>query len=374
MQAKERKGVEKPDFAELVDNFEFAGDFVDATRHDSGHINETYVACFQENGGPPRRYILQRVNHHVFRNPEGVMRNIQAVTAHLRRKVTLDGGDPERETLNLVRSNGGICHKTAAGEYWRAYMLIDGANSYDAAESLEHVYNAARAFGRFQQLLSDFEPDQLYVTIPDFHDTPKRLDALVRAVERDARGRARSIRAEIDFCMQRAGQTSLLVDLLDRGELPVRVTHNDTKFNNVMIDDETGEGVCVIDLDTVMPGLSLYDFGDAVRSAANTAAEDERDLSKVHFDLDTFRHLTRGYLDAARGFLTPAEIDLLPFSARLMTLECGMRFLTDHLDGDVYFRIHRENHNLDRCRTQFKLVAEMEEQETEMEQVVETYR
>jgi Ser/Thr protein kinase RdoA (MazF antagonist) len=231
----------------------------------------------------------------------------------------------------------------------------------------------AQAFGGFQRLLSDFPDEQLHHTIPDFHHTPKRFSAFVQAVQRDVMNRAHSVRKEIEFVEQRADETSTLIDLLDKGLLPQRVTHNDTKFNNVMIDDETGQGVCVIDLDTVMPGLSLYDFGDAVRSGANTAAEDEPNLTQVAINLDIFERFVAGYLGATRDFLTPLEIVHLPFSARLMTLECGMRFLNDHLNGDLYFRIQRENHNLDRCRTQFKMVQDMEARFEEMVRIVERY-
>jgi Ser/Thr protein kinase RdoA (MazF antagonist) len=303
------------------------------------------------------------------------MQNVERVTAHLRKKIVVAGGDPERETLNLVPTmDGGTFCKTDTGEYWRAYIFIKGARTYQMAESLDHVYNVAKAFGRFLKLLDDFPAEQLYETIPDFHNTGKRFRALLAAVERDAKNRAQSVRAEIEFAERRAEETSVLVDLLERRKLPNRVTHNDTKFNNVMIDDETGQGICVIDLDTVMSGLSLYDFGDAVRSGANSADEDEPDLSKVCIDLDIFDRFASGYLDVARDFLTPTEVAHLAFSAKLMTFECGIRFLTDHLNGDVYFKIHRENHNLDRCRTQFKMVRDMENKFERMEEIVARYR
>ena len=365
----------KPGPAEIVPHFLFEGDCLGVSPYGFGHIHDTYTARFRKRDGANCRYILQRINHDVFQHPEELMQNIEAVTAHLRLKIVAAGGDPARETLNLIpTTDGGIWSRTHDGDYWRAYTFIEGARTYEVAESLDHVYNAAKAFGRFQSLLSDFPAGQLHETIPNFHHTGKRFETFVEAVERDTRNRARSVRAEIEFVTKRAQDTSILVDLLERGELPERVTHNDTKFDNVMIDDETGEGVCIIDLDTVMAGLSLYDFGDCVRSAANPAAEDERDLSRVWCDLDIFDCLVRGYLDAARDFLTPAEVDLLPFSARLMTLECGMRFLADHLNGDVYFKIHRENHNLDRCRTQFKMVADMERKRDQMERMVARYR
>ncbi|MFB0534017.1 MAG: phosphotransferase enzyme family protein, partial [Anaerolineae bacterium] len=340
-----------------------------------GHINDTYVARFRKGDGAVRRYILQRINHNVFKSPEELMHNIEKVTTHLRKKIIAAGGDPERETLNLIPTVGEeTFYRTPDGNYWRAYAFIEGAQTYEVVENLDHVYNASKAFGQFQRLLSDFPAGQLHETIPDFHHTRKRFEAFVEAVERDVKDRAQSVRAEIEFVEKRAQDTSVLVDLLERGELPERVTHNDTKFNNVMIDDKTGEGVCVIDLDTVMPGLSLYDFGDSVRSGANPAAEDERDLSKVCIDLEIFDCFVRGYMDAARDFLTSTEVDYLPFSAKLMTFECGMRFLADHLNGDVYFRIHRENHNLDRCRTQFKMIEDMEAKFDQMASIVGKYR
>ncbi len=362
-------------FADVLEYFRFEGDFLDGAPYPFGHINDTYCVRFGTVGGGVCRYILQRINHHVFRDPERLMQNVEMVTAHLCKKVIAAGGDPQRETLNLVpTTDGRAFYKTEDGNYWRAYVFIDGAQTYETAQTPEHFYSAAKAFARFQQLLSDFPAGQLYETIPDFHHTPKRFAALVEALERDARGRARSVKTEIEFVEKRAADTSVLVDLLAQGQLPERVTHNDTKFNNVMIDDKTGEGVCVVDLDTVMPGLSLYDFGDAVRSAANSAAEDERDISRVWFDLDVFDRLACGYLGVARDFLTSTEVDYMPFAAWLMTFECGMRFLTDHLNGDVYFKIHRENHNLDRCRTQFKMVADMEKQMGQMEAIIRKYR
>lgn len=364
-----------PDFSDIANHFCFRGDFVGAEPVRSGHINESYAAVFRVAGHEPHRYLLQRINHHVFRSPERLMQNIEGITRHIRNKVVAAGGDPDREALTLVRTvDGGVLHRTPGGEYWRAALFVEGAQTYDSARSLQQVYSAGQAFGKFQRLVSDFPAEQLHETIPDFHHTPKRFETFVQAVQRDAQNRAHTVQAEIRFVELRAAETSVLVDSLEAGILPQRVTHNDTKFNNVMIDDATGQGICVIDLDTVMPGLSLYDFGDAVRSGANSAAEDERDLSRVSFDLEVFEHLVAGYLDAAGEFLTAAEIDYLPFSAKLMTLECGMRFLTDHLNGDRYFRIHRPDHNLDRCRTQFKMVRDMEEEVAAMERIVECHR
>jgi Ser/Thr protein kinase RdoA (MazF antagonist) len=359
----------------IIPHFRFDGQFLRAEPIPSGHINDSFVAWFHRPGGRHRSYVLQRINHSVFRSPEKLMQNFEAITAHLQKKIVDAGGNPDREALTLIRTTDGrTFHRTPEGQYWRATRFIEGARTYDGAHSLEQVYSVARAFGQFQTLVSDFPADQLHETIPNFHHTRKRLETFVETVDRDSANRARAVRWEIQFVEHRAAETSVLVDLLEHGRLPQRVTHNDTKFNNVMIDDQTGRGICVIDLDTVMPGLALYDFGDAVRSGANSAAEDEQDLSQVSFDLDIFDRFAAGYLDAARDFLTPLEIDCLAFSARLMTLECGMRFLTDHLSGDTYFRIHRPGHNLDRCRTQFKLVQEMEARFDDMVRIVNRYR
>jgi hypothetical protein len=362
------------DLKDIIPNFQFEGVFVSASIYGSGHIHDTYVVVFHT-GGDPRRYILQRINHYVFRDPEGVMRNIQLVTTHLRRKIIAAGGDPQRETLNLIPTrDGNIYYRTDAGDYWRGYAFIEGARTYDFAGNPDYVYNAAKAFGNFQNMLSDLPSEQLVETIPNFHHTGLRYQTFLVAVDNDVAKRARFCQPEIDFVNKRAEMTSILTDMLANAEVPERVTHNDTKFNNVMIDDQTGEGICIVDLDTVMPGLSLYDFGDAIRSIANTAAEDETDLSRVNFDREVYRYYSHGYLDAAGEILTHREIEQMPFSAILMTLECGIRFLTDHLQGDNYYKIHRQNHNLDRCRTQFKLVCDMEEQFDLMTEIIEKYR
>lgn len=363
-----------PNFQDIVRQFRFEGDFSSASPYGVGHINDTYVAVFEENGSI-HQYILQRINQNVFLNPEGMMRNIEVVTSHLSRKIKTLGGDPRRETLTLIPTIDGNSYlRTEEGEYWRGYHFIDNASTFEVAENLDHVYNAARAFGKFQNLLSDYPSGKLVETIPDFHNTRVRFDTFIEAEESDVLNRASSSKPEIEFVLQRVKDTSVLVDMRERDELPERITHNDTKFNNVMIDNETGVGVCVIDLDTVMPGLSLFDFGDGIRYLASPAAEDERDLSLVQFDLEIFDIYTQGYLDAVGDVLTPLEIKYLPFSAVLMTLECGMRFLTDHLEGDKYFKIHRENQNLDRCRTQFKMVEDMELRFDQMVSIVDKYR
>jgi len=290
-------------------------------------------------------------------------------------KIAAAGGDPARETLTLIpTTEGKTFYTTPVGDHWRVYIFIEGAQTYQTIKSLDHVYHTAKAFGRFQSLLRDFPAEQLHETIPNFHHTPKRFEALIEAVENDTQNRARFVGEEIEFVKARTEDTPVLVDFIRQGKLPLRVTHNDTKFNNVLIDNKTGEGVCVVDLDTVMPGLSLYDFGDSIRSGTNPAPEAERDLSMVQIDLNRFEAFVHGYLDATRDFLIPLEIDLLPFSAKLMTFECGMRFLTDYLQGDVYFKAAHENHNLDRARTQFKMVVDIEGKFEQMGEIVEKYR
>ncbi len=369
----ESKMTVQPDLETICAAFQTEGRYLGFCPIPSGHINETYCAEF-ETGSGIIQYVNQRINHLVFREPEKLMDNIERVTRFAREKIVEVGGDPLRETLNLVPTKEGRSfHRTPDGDYWRTFHFIGGARTYDQVEDLGHVYAASNAFGNFQKLLSELPGERLHDTIPDFHHTRKRFETFRAAVAEDARNRAASVRPEIDFVLEREAETEIIIRGLAEGRIPERVTHNDTKLNNVMIDDKTGRGICVIDLDTVMPGSVLYDFGDSVRLGAATAAEDERDLAKVCFDLRLFDRLTAGYLDAARGFLNPAEAGLLAFSAKLMTLECGIRFLTDHLSGDVYFRIHREGHNLDRARTQFKMVAEMEKHMDEMESVVRKY-
>lgn len=363
------------DFKEIVASFRFDGEFIDAAPYGFGHINDTYAANFQKSDGTKHRYILQRINNNIFKNPEQLMSNIERVTNHIKQKLIAKGSDYRRQTLNLVYTVLGKSFlRTGDDKYWRAYEFIEGARTYQIVENEDHLYNAGNAFGKFQNLLEDFKAGSLYEVIPDFHNTRERFRSFSESVKADAFGRAAKVKAEIEFVNKRAEETGKIVELLQSGMLPVRVTHNDTKFNNVMIDDETGEGICVVDLDTVMPGSALYDFGDAIRSGTNPADEDERDLSKVCMDLKLFEKYTNGYLDATREVLTDMEIELLPLSAKLMTLECGMRFLTDYLSGDVYFKIHREEHNLDRCRTQFKMVEDMESKWEDMHSIVNLYR
>jgi hypothetical protein len=347
--------------------FQFPGEFFSATPFGTGHINDSYCVVFHQ-ADVPTRYMLQRINHSIFRNPVALMENINRVTSHLATQVA---GEPDRDrrVLTLIPARDGRAwHADAAGNYWRAYRFIENARTYDAVESTQQAFQAAKAFGRFQQLLVNLPAPRLHDTIPDFHHTPKRFAALEHAIAADAAGRAIQARPEIEFALARQSMTSILLN----ANLPERVTHNDTKFNNVMLDNATGEGICVIDLDTVMPGLAPYDFGDMVRTTTSPVAEDERDLSRVTMQFPMFEALVRGYLHSAGCFLTKPEIQSLVSAGKLITFEIGIRFLADYLSGDTYFKVHREGHNLDRCRTQFKLIESIEQQEERMNRLVES--
>ena len=355
----------KHDLRAIARNFQIAGDFLEAAAYGSGHINDTYCVTFDQ-GGQRVRYIFQRINHLVFKTPVALMENVQRVTAHLASKIA---GQPEatRRVLTLLPARDGRAwHADADGNHWRVYIFIEKARTFDAVESPAQAFQAAKAFGQFQKLLADLPAPRLHDTIPDFHHTPRRFAALEKAIATDAASRARLARPEIQFALRHQPICGVLLE----AGLPERVTHNDTKFNNVMLDDATGAGICVIDLDTVMPGLALYDFGDMVRTTTSPAKEDERDLSKVAMQFPMFEALARGYLSSAAEYLTTAEKKFLPFAGKLITFEIGLRFLTDFLAGDVYFKVHREGHNLDRCRAQFRLVESIEAQERAMEGMV----
>ena len=359
---------------EVIENFQFEGEYTEGIPYGSGHINDTFRVTFQHKG-ETKRYILQRMNNQIFLNPEELMENVVGVTSWLRKKIVENGGEPERETLNLVPAKDGKAfYKDSEGEYWRVYLFIEGAKTYDLVENQEDFYQSAVAFGRFQGLLADYPAETLHETIQDFHNTVKSLDTFKKAVEADACGRAAQVQEEIQFVLDREALAHKLCDMQAEGKLPLRVTHNDTKLNNIMIDDETRKAICVIDLDTVMPGLSVNDFGDSIRFGASTGAEDEPDLSKVSCSMELFELYTKGFVEGCKGSLTEEELDMLPVGAMTMTYECGMRFLTDYLEGDHYFKIHREGHNLDRCRTQFKLVKDMEEKWNQMNEIVNKYR
>lgn len=340
--------------------FDFGGEVTSVVPYGNGHINDTYAVTCSLAGGSVR-FILQRLNPVVFPDRAGLMRNMIAVTGFLRKAVIRDGGDPERECLRLIPLKDGSPYLAdESGDVWRATQFIENTDAYLVAESPEMFASAGEAFGKFMARLGGFDASSLFEVIPRFHDTPDRYARFLASLERNAAGRMDEAKDEIAFVRERGEGCSVITDALERGEVPVRVTHNDTKLNNVLIDTATKEAVCVIDLDTVMPGSMLYDFGDAVRVGCSTAKEDERDLSLVDFDLGLFRAFTEGYLAGAGRSVTAAELGLLPDAARLMTFECGMRFLTDFLDGDTYFKTAYPEHNLVRARTQFKLVRTME--------------
>ena len=339
-------------FQEILANFNLS---LNPDAYGNGHINDTYIVHSQPD------YILQRINKKVFTNPPAVMENIQGVTEFLRRKIIAEGGDPDRETLNLIMTvDGQPYYHHTDDEYYRVYKFIDHAVSYDLVENPMQLYHAARAFGKFQNMLADYPAEKLHETIVDFHNTRVRYEQFKTALAKDASGRAENARPEIDFVLAREGDAGVIVDALADGSIPLRVTHNDTKLNNVLLDEKTGEGVCVIDLDTVMPGSLLYDYGDALRFGGSSGAEDEKDLSKIWFDVEKFTAFTKGFIEVLPS-ITDKELRLLPFSIKLMTLECGSRFLADYINGDVYFKTHYPEHNLVRARTQFKLVKEIED-------------
>ena len=356
------------DRGELIQKFAVEGNAASFCEYGNGHINRTYLAEIEQ-GGKREKFMFQKINTDIFRNVDQLMENIMGVTSFLGRKIAEQGGDPNRETLQVIPTREGASYYRDEEGCYRMYRFITGAVSLDAVRKPGDFYESAAAFGNFQALLADYPAETLHETIPDFHNTAKRYAAFRQAVEEDVCGRVKLVGPEIEFLRKRERELSVLADLLEAGELPLRVTHNDTKLNNIMIDAESGKGICVIDLDTVMPGLSVYDFGDSIRFGANTAAEDETDLGKVSLDLELYGLYVKGYLEGCRGKLTEKEVALLPMGAKMMTMECGMRFLTDYLSGDTYFRIHRENHNLDRCRTQFALAEDMERKWARMEEL-----
>jgi len=354
-------------------HFHICGSFRESRPYGSGHINDTYVAAFSQSG-TRLRYIFQRINHRIFKDPAALMENILRVTGEAHRQLVAAGvPDPSRRTLTVVSCTDGLPYYVDGdGSYWRCYPFIEGARTYDVIESPRQAFESARAFGEFQRLVAGLGGARLHETIPDFHNTRSRFEKLRGAAAADSRERLDSARPEWDFIRAREGIVDVLCALQAGGEIPERITHNDTKLNNVMIDDATETGICVVDLDTVMPGLALYDFGDMVRTATSPAPEDETDLSRVRMQMPMFEALVKGYLSTTGELLNPVEKAHLAFSGKLIALEIGIRFLTDFLEGDSYFKIHRPLHNLDRCRTQLALVRSIEEQEDAMRKFVES--
>ena len=360
---------------EILQGFAFKGRLISYKPYGSGHINDTYLLEFDTGGEEIQKIVLQRLNHIIFTKPREVMANILAITSYLRERIIEQGGDPERETLNVIPAASGESYMVdQEGNYWRTYHYVKDTISFDQVEDKQDFYESAYAFGNFQSLLSEYPADTLYETIVKFHDTKARFLRFKEAVAKDALGRAKEVQPEIAFVLARQDITEVFGDLLAKGEMPLRVTHNDTKLNNVLFDVNTRKGICVVDLDTVMPGFAAHDFGDAIRFGANTGTEDEKDLSKISCDLELFEIYTEGYLKGCDGKLSDKEIEMLPMGAKVMSFECGMRFLTDYLEGDHYFKIHWEGQNLDRCRTQFKLVADMEQKWDRLNEIVAAKR
>lgn len=356
---------------EIFSKFSFKGELESYKVFGSGHINTTYLVTHNENG-KIYRYVVQKINTSVFKNVDALMDNVFAVTSFLRKKIADNKGDPNRETLHYIKTlDGKKYYRDEKGNCYRAYSFVDKSKSYDSVDIPEIFGKSGAAFGKFQKYLADFPAETLTETIPNFHNTIWRFEnEFLPAVKEDKFSRASKCGDEIDFVMSRKDDCSRLVDLENDGSIPLRVTHNDTKLNNVMFDEDTDEAICVIDLDTVMPGLALYDFGDSIRFGANTCAEDEADIEKVKINLDYFEAYAKGFLSQAGKSFNKCEIDNLAFSAKLMTLECGMRFLTDYLNGDTYFKTSYDEHNLVRARNQFALVSDMEKNMDTMEEII----
>lgn len=357
---------------EISKQFQIYGEIQHAETFKIGHINEAYSATYDQ-GGTRVRYIHQKINSHVFQNPPAVMKNLMRVTTHLRRKLELqEAADITRRSLILIPTRTGQSfYRNGSNEFWRTFVFVEGVQTFESVQTPEQAFQAGRAFGEFQSLLVDLPGGRLIETIPNFHNTRKRFSALQQAIHKDHYNRAREAKAQIDFALARENLVDVILDAMTRGRIPERITHNDTKFNNVMLDVKTGEAMCVVDLDTVMPGCALYDFGDMVRTTTSPTLEDEKDLIKVSMNMPIFKKLAEGYFSSAGSFLTQAEKNLMAFAGKLITFEIGIRFLTDFLSGDTYFRIHRPGHNLDRCRTQFKLVESIEQQEKAMQKFVD---
>lgn len=353
--------------------FGLSGTLLDCREFGNGNINGTYVLTFLE-GGRNVRYTLQNINTEVFKKPFELMENLAGVTSHIKKYYNEKGLDPTRRTLDyLPCDDGNYCFIDENGNCWRVYKFIEDAITFESIDSPEVFCESGRAFGEFQNILSTYDVSTLHDVIPDFHNTAKRFEAFKQAVKSNIANRLSSVEKEVDFILQRENDTHVLTDLAAKGELPLRVTHNDTKVNNILFDKETHEGICIIDLDTVMTGLSLYDFGDSIRSGANKTAEDDPNTDNIGIDLTLYEAFVSGFLSSAGKALTETEKEYLPFSAKLLTFECGMRFLTDYLNGDTYFKTSYPEHNLVRTRNQLKLVKSIEENMEEMKSITKKY-
>ena len=354
----------------VISAFQVEGKVVDCIPFGNGHINDTRLVTMDSGV----QYVAQRINKNVFKRPDLLMENYVGVTKFIRKKIEEMGGDPLREVLNAIPAKDGKSYVIDEEEqYWRLLVYVTESMSYDQVERPEQFYDSAVSFGDFQYMLRDYPAETLHETIVNFHNTPDRFRQLTEAIENDVKGRLKEVSAEVEFARAREQFAWTLENAHKEGRLPLRVTHNDTKLNNILFDTNTGKTLCVVDLDTIMPGYSVNDFGDSIRFGATTALEDETDLSKVNFDISLYELYVKGFIEGAKGGLTEGELEMLPIGAIMMTFECGMRFLADYLNGDTYFRIHRPSHNLDRCRNQFKLVSDMEAHLDEMRAIVKKY-
>lgn len=365
----------KENIEEVLSHFPFSGKIIELKPTGSGLINSTYNVVFSDEICNSK-FILQEINTNVFKNPDELMSNIMNVTAYLRNRISLEGGNPQRETLTFLYTNENTpYYRDKDDNCWRVYKYIDNCYTVDSIDAPIKAYRSGKAFGHFQRLLDGYPIENLFETIKNFHNTPSRFEDLQTAIENNIAGRKELVRDEIEFATNRINDASKLTDMIKNGEIPVRVTHNDTKINNVLFDSITNEAFCVIDLDTIMPGLSLYDFGDSIRSSTVTVDETEKDLSTVDIDMELYENYTKGFIEEAGPALVKSELENLAFSAKLMTLECGVRFLTDYLNGDTYFKINYPEQNIVRCRNQFRLVTQMENKMDKMNEIVaEQYR
>ncbi len=357
----------------VIELFDIEGRVTECKPHGGGYINDTYLVTAEKENGAKIRYILQRINHNIFKDPASLMDNFVMVCDYLKEIVKEKGGDPVRETMTVVPTKDGKNLVCVDGNYYRMTLFIEDTVCHEVSQGTEDFYKCAKAFGNFQYMLKDFPADKLTETIPNFHNTPKRFETFLKAVEENKSGRAHLVQDEINFILDRKAVTDSLIDLLNAGEIPLKVTHNDTKLSNILMDAKTDDSVCVIDLDTIMPGLAAYDFGDSIRAGACYTTEDETDLSKVYLVLELFEAYVKGFIEGCKDGLNKKEVETLPLGAKVITLEQGIRFLTDYLDGDLYYKTQYADHNLDRTRTQLKLVADMEEKWDEMNAIVKKY-
>lgn len=357
-------------YEKITKKFDIPGKLKKAAPFGNGHINDTIQLVFEADGSE-KKYVLQKINKYVFKHPDELMANMRGVTDFLKKKIALEGGDPERETLTIIPARDGLDYVIDEdGEYWRVTAFVEGTVSYEVSETPEDFYLTGTAFGHFQSLLSDYPAETLYETIPGFHNTRARFMNFLKVVEEDKAGRVGECREEIEFILSRKDLACFFMESYEKGEIPLRVTHNDTKINNLLFDTKERKPVCVVDLDTVMPGFAMTDFGDAIRTGASTAMEDEPDVNKVKCDLHLYEEFAKGFIRGCGGKLTEKEIETLPMGALGITYEQALRFLADYLEGDVYYKTAYPEHNLVRTHTQMKLVREMEKNADKIREII----